>query len=91
MCDIFRNFAAQKKCLKINNSKIMAKTTKPAGAPETQETLNQNEAFILKYKKPIIGCVVAALVIICGIIFICIINSDCFHLVVNGKEFYNNF
>ena len=38
-------------------------------APETKETVNQNEAFILKYKNTIIACAVAAIVIICGAIF----------------------
>ena len=46
----------------------MAKKT-TQGAPEVQETMNQNEAFFLKYKNAIIGCTIAAIVIICGVIF----------------------
>lgn len=38
-------------------------------APETKEAVNQNEAFILKYKNTIIACAVVAIVIICGAIF----------------------
>jgi len=47
----------------------MANTTKNQAAPEVQETVNKNEAFILKYKNAIIGCAVAAVVIILGAIF----------------------
>ena len=47
----------------------MANTTTPKTAPETKEPVNQNEAFILKYKNAIIGCTIAAVGIICGLIF----------------------
>ncbi len=37
-------------------------------APTMEETLNTSEAFFLKYKKAIIACVVAIIVIIAGIV-----------------------
>ena len=47
----------------------MAKTTNQQQAtPTMEETLNQSEAFFLKYKKAIIGAVIALVVIIAGIV-----------------------
>lgn len=47
----------------------MAKTTnQQQAAPTVEETLNQSEAFFLKYKKAIIGVVIALVVIIAGIV-----------------------
>ncbi len=47
----------------------MAKTTnQQQAAPTMEETLNQSEAFFLKYKKAIIGVVIALVVIIAGIV-----------------------
>ena len=47
----------------------MAKTTnQQQAAPTMEETLNQSEAFFLKYKKVIIGVVIALVVIIAGIV-----------------------
>ena len=47
----------------------MAKTTnQQQAAPTMEETLNQSEAFFLKYKKAIIGAVIALVVIIAGIV-----------------------
>ena len=46
----------------------MANTTKQQQAPTTEESLNQSEAFFLKYKKAIIGAVIAIVVIIAGAI-----------------------
>ena len=47
----------------------MAKTTNQQQAtPTMEETLNQSEAFFLKYKKAIIGVVIALVVIIAGIV-----------------------
>jgi len=46
---------------------IMANTTnQQQAAPTMDQTLNQSEAFFLKYKKAIIGVVVALIVIIAG-------------------------
>lgn len=45
----------------------MAKQNKQQSAPTSvEETLNKSEAFFLKYQKPIIGAVVALVVIIAG-------------------------
>lgn len=47
----------------------MAKTTnQQQAAPTMEETLNQSEAFFLKYKKAIICAVIALVVIIAGIV-----------------------
>ena len=47
----------------------MAKTTnQQQAAPTMEETLNQSEAFFLKYKKAIIGVVIALVVIIAGVV-----------------------
>ena len=47
----------------------MAQTTNQQQAtPTMEETLNQSEAFFLKYKKAIIGVVIALVVIIAGIV-----------------------
>ena len=47
----------------------MANTTKQQqAAPTMEESLNQSEAFFLKYKKAIIGAVIAIVVIIAGVI-----------------------
>ncbi len=47
----------------------MATTKKqPQAAPTMEDTLNKSEAFFLKYKKAIIGAVVALIVIIAGIV-----------------------
>ena len=47
----------------------MAKTTnQQQAAPTMEESLNQSEAFFLKYKKAIIAVVVALVVIIAGIV-----------------------
>ena len=47
----------------------MAKTTnQQQAAPTMEQTLNQSEAFFLKYKKAIIGAVIAIVVIIAGIV-----------------------
>lgn len=47
----------------------MAKTNENKGALNTvEETLSKNEAFFLKYKKEIIGAVIAVVVIIAGCI-----------------------
>ena len=47
----------------------MATTKKqPQAAPTMEDTLNKSEAFFLKYKKVIIGAVVALIVIIAGIV-----------------------
>ena len=47
----------------------MAQTTnQQQAAPTMEETLNQSEAFFLKYKKAIIGAVIALVVIIAGIV-----------------------
>ena len=47
----------------------MAQTTnQQQAAPTMEETLNQSEAFFLKYKKAIIGVVIALVVIIAGIV-----------------------
>lgn len=45
----------------------MAKKTVET-APVVEEQLNKSEAFFLKYKKPIIYCVVAVVVIIAGVV-----------------------
>lgn len=50
----------------------MAETKKNQGAPALEETLNKSEAFFLKYKKQIIGAVVALVVIVAG----CILYSS---------------
>lgn len=48
---------------------IMAKTNNPKSASaNTEETFNKSEAFFLKYKKAIIGGVIAIIIIIAGII-----------------------
>ena len=44
----------------------MAEQKKNQSANTIEETLNKNEAFILKYKNAIIGCVAALVVIIAG-------------------------
>ena len=44
----------------------MAEQKKNQSANTIEETLNKNEAFILKYKNAIIGCVAALIVIIAG-------------------------
>lgn len=44
----------------------MAKNIKKQSAPEVMETLNKNEAFIVKYKKAIIAGVVLLFVIVAG-------------------------
>ena len=47
----------------------MAKTTnQQQAAPTMEQTLNQSEAFFLKYKKAIIAAVVALVVIIAGVV-----------------------
>ncbi len=47
----------------------MATTKKqPQATPTMEDTLNKSEAFFLKYKKAIIGAVVALIVIIAGIV-----------------------
>lgn len=46
----------------------MAEQTKNQAAPAVEESLNQSEAFFLKYKNAIIGCVVAVVVIVGGIV-----------------------
>ena len=46
----------------------MANTTNQQQAPTMGESLNQSEAFFLKYKKAIIGAVIAIVVIIAGAI-----------------------
>ena len=47
----------------------MANTTnQQQAAPTMEESLNQSEAFFLKYKKAIIGAVIAIVVIIAGVI-----------------------
>ena len=47
----------------------MATTKKqPQAAPTMEDTLNKSESFFLKYKKAIIGAVVALIVIIAGIV-----------------------
>jgi len=48
----------------------MAETNKKQGTPEIEETLSKNEAFILKYKNYIIGCVAVLLLCIVGYFFI---------------------
>ena len=49
----------------------MAKTTNQQSAPANmEETLNKSEAFFLKYQKPIIGAVVALIIVIAaGILY----------------------
>ena len=42
----------------------MAEKTKNQAAPSMEEQLNQSEAFFLKYKNAIIGCVVAFIVVV---------------------------
>lgn len=44
----------------------MANTTTPKTAPEMKEPVNQNEAFILKYKNYIIGAIVVLLLCVLG-------------------------
>ena len=44
----------------------MAEKTKNQAAPSMEEQLNQSEAFFLKYKNAIIGCVVAFIVVVGG-------------------------
>lgn len=44
----------------------MANPTNEKGTPVVEQTLNNQEAFFLKYKKAIIGVVVAVIVIIAG-------------------------
>ena len=44
----------------------MAENKNMKGAPEAVETLNQSEAFVLKYKKVIIAAVVVAILVIVG-------------------------
>ena len=46
----------------------MAETNNKKGAPEVMETLNKNEAFIVKYKKIIIAGVVLLFVIVAGVL-----------------------
>lgn len=46
----------------------MAEKTKNQAAPSMEETLNQSEAFFLKYKNAIIGCIAAIVLIIAGCI-----------------------
>jgi len=46
----------------------MAETKKNQAAPSMEESLNQSEAFFLKYKNAIIGCVVALVVIVGGVV-----------------------
>ncbi len=46
----------------------MAETKKNQAAPTMEESLNQNEAFFLKYKNAIIGCVVALVVVVGGVV-----------------------
>ncbi len=45
----------------------MAETKKKQATPAVEESLSQSEAFFLKYKNAIIGCLVALLVIIGGV------------------------
>ena len=45
----------------------MAEQKKNQNAPAQEETFSQSEAFFLKYKNVIIGCVVALVVIIAGV------------------------
>ena len=45
----------------------MAEQMKNQTAPTMEESLNQSEAFLLKYKNIIIGCIVAIIVIIAGV------------------------
>ena len=45
------------------------KINQKQGAPEVAETLNQHEAFVLKYKNAIIGCVAVVVLLIVGGIF----------------------
>ena len=53
----------------INKTKlIMAEKTKKQEAPSMEESLNQSEAFFLKYKNVILGCVAAVVGIIAGYI-----------------------
>jgi tetratricopeptide (TPR) repeat protein len=47
--------------------KIMAETNKNANAPVMEETHNQGEAVVLKYKNAIIGAVVALVVVVAGV------------------------
>ena len=46
----------------------MAEKNNKKGAPEVMETLNKNEAFIVKYKKIIIAGVVLLFVIVAGVL-----------------------
>jgi len=46
----------------------MAKENEKQGAPTMEETLSQNEAWFLKNKKMIVGCVCALVVIVVGAI-----------------------
>ena len=45
----------------------MAEQMKNQTAPTMEESLNQSEAFLLKYKNIIIGCIVAIIFIIAGV------------------------
>lgn len=45
----------------------MAEKTTNQQAPQTEEALNRSEAFFLKYKNAIIGCVAAVVVIVAGV------------------------
>ena len=46
----------------------MAEKKNNQSAPQIEEALSQSEAFFLKYKNAIIGCVVAFVVIVAGVI-----------------------
>ena len=46
----------------------MANNNNQKGAPVEEQTINQSEAFFLKYKKAIIAAVIAIVVIIAGVI-----------------------
>ena len=46
----------------------MANNNNQQGAPAQEQTLNQSEAFFLKYKKAIIAAVIAIVVIIAGVV-----------------------